>query len=102
MKIETERKGEAVVMKLSGRFTAALRPEFIQAIAAVTAAGEGERIEVQLAEVSYIDSAGLGMLVILRSKAQESGKPLKLVGPSGDVKDAFDITHFDEIFEIEW
>jgi anti-anti-sigma factor len=50
--------------------------------------------------VEYIDSSALGMLLVLRDKAKESGKSVRLVNCHGMIKQVLDIAHFERFFEI--
>jgi anti-anti-sigma factor len=50
--------------------------------------------------VDYIDSSALGMLLMLREKANGARKKLALASPRGVVKQALDIAHFEKLFPI--
>jgi anti-anti-sigma factor len=57
-------------------------------------------VAVHLADVSYIDSSALGMLLMLRDQAQATNKKLPLVHPSDAVKHSFGIANFSKLFTI--
>jgi len=60
---------------------------------------EYRHIVLNLADVSYIDSAGVGTLVGLFSSVQNAGGDIALVGLTGRVKDVLQITKLVTVFE---
>lgn len=64
--------------------------------------GKGTKVIVfDLSGVDYIDSAGLGILLTLREKAQETGSAITLKGMTGSVKEVLDLACFDTLFSFE-
>jgi anti-sigma B factor antagonist len=61
---------------------------------------ESRQIVVNLAEVNYLDSSGLGTLVGLYTSARSVGGEIKLAGLTGRVKDVLQITKLGSIFEF--
>ena len=60
-----------------------------------------ESCKVDFAELSYISSAGLGLLFGTQKRLVESGGGLTLVNLSPHIREIFQIAGFDNIFEIE-
>lgn len=60
---------------------------------------ESARIVLDLGDVSYMDSSGLGTLVTLYASARRSGSDLKLAHLTPRVVDLLRITHMASIFE---
>jgi anti-anti-sigma factor len=58
-------------------------------------------IVVELSQLQFIDSAGLGMLLIARDEAGKASRTLVLSQPQGQVKRMFAVTKFDELFTIK-
>ena len=54
---------------------------------------QGTRVALDLANVSYMDSSGLGTVVGLYASAKAASCELKLVNLSGRLKDLLTITH---------
>ncbi|MBI1954310.1 MAG: STAS domain-containing protein [Proteobacteria bacterium] len=54
-----------------------------------------------LSELEFIDSAGLGMLLIARDKIQTTKGHLILKGAQGQVKKMLDLGRFDSLFILE-
>lgn len=61
---------------------------------------EQKRWVLQVDDLDYIDSAGLGMLIELNETAQKHGVALVLSGANKVVKRMFDLSRFNELFEI--
>jgi len=81
---------------LIGRFDAAqtnVARDFLSAM--------GDSLVVDFAELDYISSAGLGVLLGIQKRLVDSGKSLKLINMSKHIREIFRITGFDRIFEIE-
>lgn len=56
---------------------------------------------VDFKDLSYISSAGLGVLMATQKRLKDSGHKLTLKNVSGHIRDVFRIARFDLIFEIE-
>ncbi len=61
---------------------------------------QSRQIVLNLADVNYIDSSGLGTLVGLYSSARNTGGEIKLAALTGRVKDVLQITKLGSIFEF--
>ena len=55
---------------------------------------------LDLSELTYIDSTGIGMLIEIRNEATEKGSALKLYHPRENVMKLLRLTGVDQIFEI--
>ena len=55
---------------------------------------------VDLTDVSYIDSRGLGILVFLYTRIKKAGQHFFVVGVTDDVKKVMKITALDTIFNL--
>ena len=90
--------GDALELALSGKFTFADNKAFNRLIGDVPTY---KKIIVDLAQVDFIDSAALGVLLLLRDKCEKSSTLLALKNPKGQVKQMFDISRFGDLFDIE-
>lgn len=63
--------------------------------------GSAQAVTMDLAKLEFIDSAGLGMLLLARDVADKAGRKLVLRSPSGQVKRMFGLTKFDTLFAVE-
>lgn len=55
------------------------------------------RLIVDLTDVNYIDSSGIGMLVACAGHMEQSNGRMRVVGASGTVLKAFSIVHMERI-----
>jgi len=55
---------------------------------------------VDLSEVEFIDSAGLGMLLLVRDEISKISSRLTLKAPQGQVRRMFTVARFDQMFDI--
>lgn len=85
---------------LSGRFLFSDNQTFKEIIT-MAEAGEIESISVNLAGVTFMDSAALGMLLLLRDRTDARGIRLVLRQPAGQVCKVFEVSRFHQLFEIE-
>ena len=99
MQIEERAVGDVVVLDLKGKITLgegdeALREKINQLIS-----GNKKRILLNLAEVPYIDSAGLGEVVRTYTTVSRQGGQLKLVNLTKRIVDLLTITKLLTVFE---
>ena len=59
-----------------------------------------ERMVVNLSKVSYMDSSGVASLVKLLSHVRRIGVSMRLAAMTDRVRNVFEITRLDTIFEI--
>ena len=100
VKLNTRKVGDVTVVDVSGRITlgegsSALRDTLRDLIA------QGEKkILLNLSEVSYIDSSGIGELVSGFTSVANAGGTLKLLGLTKRVKDLLQITKLYTVFDV--
>jgi anti-sigma B factor antagonist len=85
-------------MSIKGRLVVSTTEEFKNALA--DAVVENQQIVLDLTEMSYIDSSGLGAMVFAQQKLSEKGGELRLAGLQPKPRIVFDITKVYRIFEI--
>lgn len=56
---------------------------------------------IDLSGVSYMDSAALGMLLVLRERSGGESSNIKLKGATDSVQKILDISRFEQLFTIE-
>jgi anti-sigma B factor antagonist len=78
-----------------GEESSLLRDEVKKAIA-----DGNKRIVLNLSEISYIDSGGLGTLVALHTTAHSSGGTIKLASLTRRVGDLLQVTKLLTVFEV--
>jgi anti-sigma B factor antagonist len=100
VKMDTREVKGIVIVDLNGRLTmgeacAAIRDEIRDQV------GQGfHKILLNLAEVTYIDSAGLGELTAAFTSVKNRGGALKLVNLTKRVHDVMQITKLYTVFDV--
>ena len=100
VKLSTRQVGDVSVMDVAGRITlgegsAALRDALREMV------GKNQKkILLNLGEVSYIDSSGIGELVSGFTTVTNSGGTLKLLNLNKRVKDLLQITKLYTVFDV--
>ena len=88
------------VLTLEGRFDFNSHRDFRDACDELLIRPGLKGIDVDFTRVDYLDSSALGMLLLLREKADTQGKQVALAGLQGTVKEVLDIANFDKLFTI--
>jgi anti-sigma B factor antagonist len=99
LKVTTRVKDGVLLVDCSGRIVFGEESSLLRETVkkAVT---ENNRIVLNLGEVNYIDSGGLGTLVALRVTAQNAGGAIKLTNLTKRVGDVLQITKLLTVFDV--
>jgi len=89
-----------MVVVVRGDIDAYHSAEFKKVIKEKMVSYSGSTLVLDLSNVSYIDSAGLGSLVALLKNARTSGKNFVLSSLKPNVKRIFEMTRLDKVFKI--
>jgi anti-sigma B factor antagonist len=89
----------AVVLDLEGEVDVYTAPLLRQEMLGQADSGNRNLI-VNLSQVEYLDSTGLGILIGGVKRLKELDGSLKLVGPSARILRIFDITGLNRIFDV--
>lgn len=100
MDIRQIKNGEVAILILGGRFDFNVHRAFKEIYSSALADEAIQKIEVNLAEVDYLDSSALGMLLMLRERAQNVNKTVALLNPNETVVKILDIANFQKLFTI--
>ncbi|MGD8374624.1 MAG: STAS domain-containing protein [Acidobacteriota bacterium] len=99
MKVNVRQVGEVTVVDLNGKITIGEGDVMLREAVDGVLKEDRKKILLNLAKISYMDSAGIGELVACYKRAREKGGELKLLNPSGKVFDLLQLTKLEEIFE---
>lgn len=95
---ESEREG-VVILSLKGRLTVGEASTVRDKVSAIAAQGH-VNVVLNLENVEYIDSTGLGALVICFTSLKKAGGALKLVNPNKRNVELLLLTKLHTIFEV--
>ena len=101
MEYNCRTSGDAFEASLTGRLTFDDQKLFRQMI---TEMGEASaaRWVVDLSNLEFIDSAGLGLLLRIKATSEQVGKSILLRVPNdGHVRRMLDVSRFDQLFPFE-
>jgi anti-sigma B factor antagonist len=99
MKFEVVEKGDVTLLNIGGRITLGagdvkMRDKLLEQLEKGR-----KKIVLDLGEVSFIDSAGLGELVAAYTSARRHGAQVKLANLTKKIDDLLDITRLSSVFE---
>ena len=98
MDVSVRRAGSVTVLDLRGKVTLGAPDEMLRRRVEEVATGNA-KILVNLEEVPYMDSAGLGGLVRCHKLAAAAGAEIKLLNPAKRVFDLLHVVKLEQIFE---
>jgi anti-anti-sigma factor len=100
MRASLRREGDTAVIRLRGRFDFAGHREFKRCYEGALNQPSVQQIDIDLRSVEYLDSSALGMLLLLREKAESRNMPIVLLHSSGIVREILDVASFDTMFAM--
>jgi anti-sigma B factor antagonist len=93
---EIERDGDTAVVKCHGRLVAGTAEEFYQEVKALLP--QTKVVVVDLADLAYVDSTGLGTLVRLHASARKLGCAFKLLHLGKQLRNVLTLTNLLSVF----
>lgn len=93
------REGEVAVIEMRGRVDA-LADEALSAAYREVAVDGGEAVLLNFAEVDYINSTGIAVIVSLLAQARAVGLEIRASGLSEHYREIFEITRLADFMEI--
>ena len=99
MEYSLHEQPQSLSVSMAGQFTFGDNPQF-KHILEYAQQRNLQSLSIDFDKVSFIDSAGLGMLLLLRDVCQEKKISITLTRAHGQVAKVFDISKFNELFTI--
>ena|ERR1700761_75550 len=93
---EVEREGEKAVVKCHGRLVAGTTEELYQEVKDLLP--QTKLVVVDLADLTYVDSTGLGSLVRLHASARKVGCEFKLLHLGKQLRNVLKLTNLLSVF----
>jgi HptB-dependent secretion and biofilm anti anti-sigma factor len=97
MEFTSTHKPNGLNVSLSGKLTFEDNTKFRQ-ILTLLDKGDVKTLDMDFSDLDFIDSAGLGMLLLLRQECMNRNTSLSLQATRGQVKRIFAISKFDQLF----
>ena len=101
MKTATRQVGRVTILDVSGRITLGEGNVMLREIVNDLAEKGNNRIVLNLGEVVYVDSSGVGELVKAHTTIRNKGGVLKLANLNQRVHDLLQMTRLSSVFDIE-
>lgn len=99
MEFRSDRRAEGCVIFLSGRLDASSADAFVEHVEAEIRVG-AELVSLDMTEVGFVSSVGLGALLRLASRVRSSGGRLALVAASDAVTEMLRVTRLDRVLAV--
>ena len=97
LKLDVHTAEDATVVRLSGNLTRDDAATFKEQVKALIP--QSKRLVLDLSEVAYMDSSGLGAVVSVYISAKKAGCDLQLINLSKRVKELLGLTNLLSVFE---
>jgi anti-anti-sigma factor len=94
-KSHLDKDTDTLTFSIVGYFDHQVRPQFSDLLTTTH-----KHYIIDFAEASAIDSAALGMLLMLKERADDQNASLTLHNASGKILRVFEISNFDKIFQL--
>jgi anti-sigma B factor antagonist len=101
MQTATRYVGDVAVLDISGRITLGEGNVMLREIVRELADKGNKKIVLNLGEVQYVDSSGVGELVKTHTTVRNQGGQLRLVNLNKRVNDLLQMTRLSAVFDIE-
>ena len=101
LKTSTRQVEGVTIADLSGRITLGEASVVVRDVIYDLMAKGNKKILLNLGEVAYIDSSGIGVLVSSFSTVRSQGGELKLVNLSKRIRDLLQITKLYSLFDVK-
>lgn len=93
LQISTRQSGDVTILDLQGRVTIGLSNDLLSSQLRDILAEGTRKLLINLAGVPQMDSSGISSLVRSFVTLQRAGGSLKLLRPTGHVRDVLELTH---------
>lgn len=100
MKIDTRTVGDVYVLDCSGKITLGEGTMAIRNTVREVLKNGGKKIVLNLADVNYIDSSGIGELVSTYTTVTNQGGKLKLLNLTKKIQELLAITKLLTVFQV--
>ncbi len=97
LKLETEKTPSEITVRVTGRVTSATSTTLANTVRDLVP--ESKRVVLDLTNVDYIDSSGLGALVNIYMHARKANCDLELTNQKPRIRDLFRTSNLDSVFK---
>ncbi|MEW6241965.1 MAG: STAS domain-containing protein [Chloroflexota bacterium] len=94
-------RGDVARIVLAGDLDFSKQGDIRTAIDEALASARAREIQVDLSNVTFMDSSVIRALLTLQAKANADGKPVRLVNCTDPIREIFVIGGFDKLFTLQ-
>jgi anti-sigma B factor antagonist len=98
-RIATVTLGRVTLLRVAGRLDARSAPQLLAKCS--EARKPGGQLVLNLAEVSFVSSSGVGSLLAIAEEAHQAGGGLRISPPSAAVRSAIQLLNLDQFLTID-
>ncbi|MDR2550507.1 MAG: STAS domain-containing protein [Desulfobulbus sp.] len=98
MNIRTHQENDALHLALDGRLDTTTAPQLDETIRALAASSN---LILDFAQLSYLSSAGLRVLLSAQKRAMSSGGSLRIRNANESILELFELTGFSDFLTLE-
>ena len=97
--LESRVEGDRAIVTVRGDFDLQVAQRVVDELAKVET-GEPALVVIDLSRVSFLDSAGMGVIAAAQARATEAGRDLVVVRPPYSVRRAFEVSGFGDMLTV--
>ncbi len=98
LQLQMEKTATETLFRCAGKLTSSTGVQFREQVHGAIA--ESKRVALDLTNVKYMDSSGLGVLVGLWVSAKRASCDLKLIGMSERIKELLHLTDLEKVLAL--
>jgi len=98
-KAAVEHRGASAVVRVEGRLDAKTAPRLLAECLA--ARRSGGHLVLNLADITFLSSNGVGMLLVLAERSREGGGSLRIAAPSEAVRAPLELLNLHRFLTID-
>jgi anti-sigma B factor antagonist len=100
MEIHTRTVGDVHVLDISGKITLGQATKTIRHTVSDLLENGGRKIVLNLNDVNYIDSSGVGELMRTYTTVKSEGRQLKLLNLTGKIREVLVVAKLSTVFQV--
>ena len=93
-------EGSTSIIDISGRFVFDQHRAFKESYDAARERAETQLIRLEMSGVEYLDSSALGMMLLMKERAEMSGKKIQIKGANAFVRQLLETANFHKLFDM--
>ena len=97
--MKRQRRGHARILKITGNITGQDAAKIHTRLQSLTKSHKGP-VAVDLSETTFIDSHGLGVLIYIWKRLEDSQRELVFLNPAPFVREMLASTKLDRVFKV--